>query len=232
MKALVVDDDVRLGDLIRRGLRREGHAVDLARTIEDAIWLTSESTYDVLVLDVMLADGDGFTLCRDLREREVWTPVLMLSARDAVADRVRGLDVGADDYLTKPFAFTELTARLRALARRTPTERPTRLTVGDLALDPAARRAWCGTRDLMLTPREFSLLEYLARHAGEVIGRDRLLEALWDWAYEGTPRVIDVYVRALRVKLGKGAGRPALETVRGVGYVLRAPAPPVAGARR
>ena len=223
MKALVVDDDIRLGDLIARGLRREGHAVDLARTVEDARWFASESTYDVLVLDVMLADGDGFALCRDLRERGLWTPVLMLSARDAVADRVRGLDVGADDYLIKPFAFTELVARLRALARRASTERPTRLVIGDLVVDPGTRRVLCGARELVLTPREFALLEYFVRHVDEVIPRQKLLEALWDWAYEGTPRVIDVYIRALRMKLGGGRALPHLETVRGVGYVLRPP---------
>lgn len=223
VKALVLDDDIRLGDLIARGLRREGHAVDLARTIEDARWFAGESTYDVLVLDVMLPDGDGFSLCRHLRERGIWTPVLMLSARDAVVDRVRGLDVGADDYLVKPFAFTELVARLRALSRRAISSRPTQLVVGDLVVDPGARRVTVKGRDIALTPREFALLEYLVHHLDEVLPRQKLLEALWDWAYDGTPRVIDVYVRILRVKLGSGPARPRIETVRGVGYVLRAP---------
>jgi len=227
MKALVLDDDVRLGELIARGLRREGHAVDLARTVEDARWFTAESTYDVLVLDVMLADGDGFTLCHELRERGLWTPVLMLSARDAVDDRVRGLDVGADDYLVKPFAFTELVARLRALTRRATTERPTRLTVGDLVVDPGTRRVSSASREIALTAREFALLEYFVRHVDEVLPRQKLLEALWDWAYDGTPRVIDVYIRALRVKLGAGRSVPRLETVRGVGYVLRPPVLPM-----
>ena len=228
VKALVLDDDVRLGELIARGLRREGHAVDLARTLEDARWFAAESTYDVLVLDVMLPDGDGFALCREFRERGLWTPVLMLSARDAVVDRVRGLDVGADDYLVKPFAFTELVARLRALARRAVSDRPTQLKVGDLRVDPGTRRVTSNGRDVSLTPREFALLEYLVRHVDEVIPRQKLLEALWDWAYEGTPRVIDVYIRILRVKLGSGRGMPRIETVRGVGYVLR---PPVVAAR-
>jgi two-component system OmpR family response regulator len=223
MKVLVLDDDIRLGELIGRGLRREGHTIDIATTIEDARWLTTESAYDVLVLDVMLGDGDGAELCRDLRARGIWTPVLMLSARDAVVDRVHALDTGADDYLVKPFAFSELVARLRALARRGTTERPTEIVLGELVVEPGARRVMAGQREISLAPREFALLEYLARHVDEVIPRNRLLEALWDWAYEGTPRVIDVYVRALRVKLGSARGLPRLETVRGVGYVLRPP---------
>ena len=224
MKILLLEDDVRLSGLIVRGLRREGHAVDPARTVEDARWSTAESTYDVLILDVMLPDGDGFGLCAELRASGDWTPVLMLTARDAVADRVRGLDVGADDYLVKPFAFAELVARLRALARRGSTERPNVLTCGDVSLDPATRRVSAGTASVTVVGREFALLEYFLHHQDEVLSRSRIIDEVWDWAVEGTPRIIDVYVSALRSHLGRGARTPRIETVRGVGYVLRVPA--------
>lgn len=221
MKILVLEDDVRLAGLIVRGLRREGHAVDTAGTVEDAQWLAAESVYDVLVLDIMLPDGDGFGLCSTLRAKGDWTPVLLLTARDAVADRVRGLDVGADDYLVKPFAFAELFARLRALARRGSTERPSVVTSGELDLDPASRRVTIAGESVSVTGREFALLEYLLRHQDEVLSRSRIIDEVWDWAFEGNPRIIDVYVRALRASLGEGATIPRIETVRGIGYVLR-----------
>ena len=223
MKVLLLEDDVRLAGLIVRGLRRDGHAVDTAGTVEDARWRAAESVYDVLVLDVMLPDGDGFALCRELRESGNWTPVLLLTARDAIDDRVRGLDVGADDYLVKPFAFAELFARLRALARRGATERPNVLASGDLRLDPASREVSVGPESLSLAGREFALLEYFLRHEGEVLSRSRIIDEVWDWAFEGTPRIIDVYVRALRARLGRGSETPRIETVRGVGYALRKP---------
>ena len=223
MKILLLEDDVRLAGIIARGLRREGTAVDTAGTVQDARWLAAESVYDVLVLDVMLPDGDGFALCGDLRAAGNWTPVLMLTARDAVTDRVRGLDVGADDYLVKPFAFAELFARLRALARRSSQERPNILASGDLSLDPATRQVLVGEESLSLTGREFALLEYFLRHGDEVLTRSRIIDEVWDWAFEGTPRIIDVYVRALRTRLGRGRRTPRIETVRGVGYVLRHP---------
>jgi two-component system OmpR family response regulator len=223
MKVLLLEDDVRLAGLIMRGLRRDANAVDGAATVEDARWLATESVYDVLVLDVMLPDGDGFELCRELRSSGNWTPVLMLTARDAIDDRVRGLDVGADDYLVKPFAFAELFARLRALARRGATERPNILASGDLRLDPATRAVSVGPEPVAVAGREFALLEYLMRHEGEVLTRSRILDEVWDWAFEGTPRIIDVYVRALRARLGGGAATPRIETVRGVGYALRGP---------
>lgn len=223
MKILVLEDDVRLAGLILRGLRREGHAVDAAATVEDARWHAAESVYDVLVLDVMLPDGSGFELCGTLRAAGDWTPVLLLTARDAVADRVRGLDVGADDYLVKPFAFAELLARLRALARRGTTERPTVLTSGDLGLDPASRSVTVAGEPVSVTGREFALLEYLLRHETEVLTRSRIIDEVWDWAFDGNPRIIDVYIRALRATLGKGAAVPRIDTVRGVGYVLRPP---------
>ncbi len=223
MKVLILEDDVRLAALVARGLRREGHAIDAAGTVEDAEWMMAESVYDVLLLDVMLPDGDGFSLCGRLRTAGNWTPVLMLTARDAVADRVRGLDVGADDYLVKPFAFAELLARLRALARRGSTERPTALTSGDLTLDPASHEVKVGALPITLTSREFALLEYLMRHENEVMTRSRIIEEVWDWAFEGNPRIIDVYVRTLRSRLGAGRSIPRIETVRGSGYVLRRP---------
>jgi two-component system OmpR family response regulator len=236
MKILLLEDNVRLVGLITRGLRRDGNAVDTAGTVEDARWLAGESVYDVLVLDVMLPDGDGFALCRELRAGGNWTPVLLLTARDAIEDRVRGLDVGADDYLVKPFAFAELFARLRALARRGATERPNVLASGDLKLDPATREVSVGPESVSLAGREFALLEYFLRHEGEVLTRSRIIDEVWDWAFEGTPRIIDVYVRALRTRLGRGARRPRIETIRGVGYAFRppnaAPADALAAARK
>jgi len=169
----------------------------------------------------MLPDGDGYTLCRELRAAEHWSPVLFLTARDAVEDRVRGLDAGGDDYLVKPFAFTELLARLRALTRRGTVERPAVLQVGDLEIDPAARRARAGERLLELTARQFTLLEFFARNADVVLSRTAILDQVWDWAFEGSPRIIDVYVSSLRDALGDGPRRPRIETVRGAGYVLR-----------
>jgi two-component system, OmpR family, response regulator len=225
MRLLVLEDDLRLAGLLERGLKGEGHAVDRAGTVEDGRWLATENPYDVLIFDVMLPDGDGFGLCSELRASGVWTPVLLLTARDAVSDRVRGLDVGADDYLVKPFAFPELTARLRALARRGAPERPTVLRVGSMAVDPAARSVMVEGRTLDLTAREYALLELFARRAGDVLSRTEILERVWDWAFDGTSNVIDVYVRNLRTKMAAHPGAPRIETVRGLGYVLRPVAP-------
>lgn len=223
MKILLLEDDVRLSGLLLRGLRREGHAVDHAATIEDGRWMATEVPFDVLVLDVMLPGGDGFSLCRELRESGCWAPVLFLTARDAVEDRVRGLDAGGDDYLVKPFAFTELLARLRALTRRGTPERPAQLQLGDLELNPASRSVRAGGRTLDLTTREVALLEFFVRNAGTVLSRSEILDQVWDWAFDGSPRIIDVYVRTLREALGAGSERPCIETMRGAGYVLRAP---------
>lgn len=221
VKILLLEDDVRLRTVVVRSLQRAGHAVDVAGTIEEARWHAAEADHDVLVLDVMLPDGDGFTLCRDLRAAGDWSPVLMLTARDAVTDRVRGLDAGADDYLIKPFAFAELEARLRALDRRGPVPRSTSITVGLLEVDAATHRARIGSRDLKLTVRELTLLELFARHADEVLTRSVILDHVWDWAFDGDPRIIDVYVRMLRKAMGADPGAPRIETVRGAGYVLR-----------
>jgi two-component system, OmpR family, response regulator len=221
MRILVVEDEPKLAQLVARALREEGHPADVAGNGKDALWMAQSAPYDAIVLDVMLPDLDGFEVLRRLRTREVWTPVLMLTARDAVADRVSGLDAGADDYLTKPFAFDELLARLRAVARRGVNERPTVLAAGDLRLDPAAHRAWRGEVELDLSTREFALLELFLRHAGQALTRLQLLEGAWDMAFESRSNVVDVYVRYLREKIDRPFDRESLETVRGVGYRLR-----------
>jgi two-component system, OmpR family, response regulator len=221
VRLLIVEDEPKLAKLLARGLGEEGHAADIASTGEDALWMATGAAYDAIVLDVMLPGLDGFGVCRALREREVWTPVLMLTARDAVEDRIQGLDTGADDYLLKPFAFNELLARLRALVRRGGNERPAQLQVGDLRLDPAARRVWRGKAELDLSVKEFALLELLMRNAGVVLSRVQLLDGAWDMAFESRSNVIDVYIRYLREKIDRPFGRRAVETVRGVGYRLR-----------
>jgi two-component system OmpR family response regulator len=221
VRTLIVEDEPKMAQLLARGLREEGHATDLAATGEEALWMARAVDYDAIVLDVMLPGGDGFSVCRQLRDQGVWTPVLMLTARDLVDDRVTGLDAGADDYLVKPFAFSELLARLRALHRRKPVERPVVLTVGDLRLDPALGRAWRGAVELQLSGKEFALLEEFMRRPGEILTRSRLLDSAWDIGYERRSNLVDVYIRYLREKIDRPFGRRALETVRGVGYRLR-----------
>ena len=223
MRALVVEDEMKMAALLKRGLEEEGHAVDVAPSGSEAVWLATENPYDVIVLDVMLPDFDGFEVCRKLRGNGQWAPVLMLTARDAVEDRVAGLDTGADDYLTKPFSFAELLARVRALSRRAVVERPTVLQVGDLTLDPANHKVARSGRAINLTSKEFALLEYFMRHPGEVLSRTRLIEHVWDFAYEGDSNVVDVYVRYLREKIDRPFGVKSIDTVRGAGYRLREP---------
>ena len=218
MRVLVVEDQPKMAALVRRGLVEEGHAADIAGEGEEALWLAEAHSYDAIVLDVMLPGLSGFETCRRLRNSGVWTPVLMLTARDSVGDRIAGLDAGADDYLTKPFSLAELFARLRALIRRGSVERPTDLVVGDLRLDPASRRVWRGAEEVPLSPKEFALLETFMRRPGQVLSRLQLLEHAWDFAYENHSNVVDVYVRYLRQKLG----RDLFETVRGAGYRLAA----------
>jgi two-component system OmpR family response regulator len=222
MRVLIVEDELRMASLIRRGLLEEGLAADVAASGEDALWMAAAHDYDAVVLDVMLPGIDGFETCRRLRVNDVWAPVLMLTARDAVEDRVAGLDTGADDYLVKPFAFAELLARLRALVRRGEPERPNVLQVGDLTLDPAAREVRRGDEEILLSAKEFSLLETFMRRPGAVLSRLHLLEHAWDFAYENRSNVVDVYIRHLRRKIDEPFGRRSLETVRGAGYRLRA----------
>ena len=194
---------------------------DLAATGEDALWMAAATEFDAVVLDVMLPGIDGFTTCRRLREDGVWAPIIMVTARDSVDDRVQGLDQGADDYLTKPFSLAELLARLRALARRGPVERPTVLEVGDLRMDPATQQTWRGEEEIALSPKEFALLETFMRRPGELLSRYQLLEHAWDYDYENRSNVVEVYVRYLRQKIDRPFGVKSLETVRGAGYRLR-----------
>jgi two-component system, OmpR family, response regulator len=222
VRVLVVEDDPKMAALIGRGLREDGVAADVAGTGEDALWMAGSTEYDALVLDVLLPGIDGFETCRRLREDGVWSPVLLLTARDSVEDRVAGLDGGADDYLTKPFSFAELSARLRALVRRGQKERPAVLEVGGLRLDPATRQAWRGERRIDLSTKEFALLEAFMRRPGDVLSRLELLEHAWDFGYENRSNVIDVYVRYLREKIDRPFGVRSIETVRGAGYRLRA----------
>ena len=221
VRVLIVEDQTKMAGLVRRGLVEEGHGADVASSGEDAVWMAGAHPYDAIVLDVVLPGLDGFDTCRRLRASGVWTPVLMLTARDAVEDRVAGLDAGADDYLTKPFSVAELLARLRALVRRGVIERPTEIVVGDLRLDPAARRAWRGDTEIPLSPKEFALLEVFMRRPGQLLSRLQLLEHAWDFAYEHRSNVVDVYIRYLREKIDRPFGRDTIETVRGAGYRLR-----------
>ena len=217
MRVLVVEDEPKLASLLRQGLRKHGMGVDIAADGDTALMHATSTDYDVILLDVMLPVIDGFEVCRRMREQEVWAPTLMLTARDDVGDRVRGLDSGADDYLVKPFSSEELLARIRALVRRGAPPRPTRLSAGDVTLDPATRQVWRDGAELSLTAREFALLETLMRRRGEVLTRYELLEHVWDGSYENRSNVIEVYIGYLRDKVG----RDLIETVRGAGYRLR-----------
>ena len=217
-----MEDEGKMATLLKRGLEHEGYAVDLATNGGEALWAAREFDFDAIVLDAMIPEPDGFEVCRTLRAEGKWTPVLLLTARDGVDDRVLGLDAGADDYLTKPFAFSELFARLRALTRRDMGARPTVLTVGDLTLDPATRQVHRGDTEVSLSAKQFAILEQFMRRPGEVLSRADLLEHVWDFAYEGTSNLVDVYVRTLRERIDRPFGVDSIETVRGAGYRLRA----------
>ena len=221
MRTLVVEDDPKLGPLLRRALSERGGAADLTSSGDEALWMAKAQPYDAIVLDVMLPGLDGFDTCARLRRDGVWTPVLLLTARDAVADRVHGLDAGADDYLTKPFSLAELRARLRALVRRGAPERPAVLEVGDLRLDPATQRVWRGETEAALSAKELALLELFMRRPGEVVSRYELLSHGWDMNYDNRSNVVTVHVRHLREKIDRPFGRSSIETVRGGGYRLR-----------
>jgi two-component system OmpR family response regulator len=228
VRVLIVEDDLKMASLIRRGLREEGLAADVAVKGEDALWMAGSIEYNAIILDVLLPGINGFETCKRLRSDGVWTPVIMLTARDGVEDRVAGLDGGADDYLVKPFSFAELLARLRALARREVTRRPPVVTVGELRLDPATRQTWRDDTEIFLSAKEFAILEMFMRRPGEVLSRYQLLEQVWDYDYENRSNIVDVYVRYLREKVDRPFGKRSIETVRGAGYRLREQ-PPAGG---
>ncbi len=220
MRVLVVEDEQRLAAGLRRGLEAEGFAVDVALDGTDGLWMAREHPYDAIVLDIMLPGVNGFKICEKLREEGVWTPILMLTAKDGEWDEVEALDTGADDYLTKPFSYAVLLAHLRALVRRGAKERPAVLEAGDLRLDPAAKRAWRGEDQIELTAREMSLLEFLIRRRGEVVSKREILDHVWDYDFEGDQNIVEVYVGHLRNKLDRPYDRQSIETIRGAGYRL------------
>jgi DNA-binding response OmpR family regulator len=220
MRALVVEDEPGLAETLRRGLSSDGFAVQVVHNGEDAIWAATENVFDVMVLDIMLPKVNGYEVVERLRAAGNWTPILMLTAKDGDYDQTDAFDLGADDYLTKPFSFIVLTARLRALIRRGAPERPVVLTAGDLRLDPARRRVERGETLLSLTPREFAVLEYLFQHLGDVVTKSQIMDAVWDPAFDGEPNIVEVYIRYLRRKIDLPFGRGAIETLRGMGYRL------------
>ncbi len=222
MRVLVVDDEVRLATALRSGLEAEGIAVDLAHTGTDGLWLARENDYDVLVLDIMMPGMSGYTLCRTLRDEKDWTPILMLTAKDGDWDQIEALDTGADDFLTKPFSFQVLLARLRSLVRRGTRERPVVLEAGDLRVDPASRSVTRGETVVSLTSREFAVLEFLIRRTGEAVSKAEILANVWDFDFDGDPNIVEVYIRHLRNKLDRPFGRASIETLRGAGYRLDA----------
>ena len=222
MRILVVDDDQNLAGAVKRGLQGEGYAVDVALDGCEGHWMASENPYDAMVLDSMLPGMSGPVMCVALRDAGVWTPILMLTAKTGDSEEAQALDAGADDFLAKPFSYDVLLARLRALLRRGGPERPRVLAAGDLRLDPAVHRVWRGDTLVPLSPRQFSLLEYLMRHAGDVLSKTRIMEHVWDYTFDGDPNIVEVYVRQLRLRIDEPFGRTALQTVRGVGYRLDA----------
>jgi DNA-binding response OmpR family regulator len=220
VRVLVVEDEAGLADGLRRGLEAEGFAVDLAATGTDGLWMATEHPYDAIVLDILLPGMNGYRVCAALREAGVWTPILMLTAKDGEYDEAEALDTGADDFVTKPFSYVALVARIRALIRRGAAERPAVLEAGDLRFDPGARRAWRGDTEIRLTAREASLLEFLLRHTGEVVSKTDILDHVWAGEFDGDPNIVEVYVGHLRRKLDRPFGRETLTTVRGAGYRL------------
>jgi DNA-binding response OmpR family regulator len=222
MRVLVVEDEKRLAAGLRTGLEAEGFAVDVALDGTDGLWMARENAYDAIVLDIMLPGMNGYRVCATLRDEGVWTPILMLTAKEGEWDEVEALDTGADDYLTKPFSYAILVARLRALIRRGAAERPTVLVADDLRLDPAAKRVWRGDVEIDLTARELALLEFLLRRQGDVVSKREILEHVWDYDFEGDPNIVEVYVRHLRNKLDRPFDRASIQTLRGAGYRLAA----------
>jgi two-component system OmpR family response regulator len=222
VRVLVIEDEKRLASGLKKGLEAEGFATDVALNGTDGLWMARENPYDAIVLDIMLPGINGFKICSTLREEKVWTPILMLTAKDGELDEAEALDLGADDYLTKPFSYVVLVARLRALLRRGAPERPSVLEAGDLRFDPGSKQGWRGDIELELTAREMALLEFLLRHKGEVVSKRDILEHVWDYDFEGDPNIIEVYIRHLRNKLDRPFGKNSIQTVRGAGYRLMA----------
>lgn len=220
MRILLIEDDVRIANFISKGLRENAYAVDTAANGEEGLYLASINSYDAIVLDVMMPIKDGFTVCREFRRDNVKTPILMLTARDAVSDRITGLDSGADDYLVKPFEFGELLARLRALLRRSTDVRPPRIVVADLEIDTTEQRVWRNNQEIFLTTKEYALLEYMAREHGKVLGRAEIAEHVWDENFDAFSNLIDVYIKRLRIKMDEGFPIQLIHTRRGAGYVL------------
>ena len=217
MRVLVVEDSPKTASLLKRGLEEEGYAVDVAHDGPDGLWMATESGAELIVLDVMLPGMNGYRVCRTLRERGIWTPILMLTAKDGEWDEAEGLDTGADDYLVKPFSFPVLLARLRALARRS-SDRPTPVSVGDLRIDAGSRRVWRADSEVTLTARQFDVLEYLIRREGQVVSKADIIDGLWAHDYDGDPNIVEVYVKRLRRAIDEPFNRHSLETVRGAGY--------------
>ena len=220
MKVLIVEDDKRIASLVKRGLEDEGFTVDVALDGTDGLWLATEGTYDVIVLDIMLPGRNGYQICADLREAGNWTPIIMLTAKSGDLDEAEALDTGADDYLTKPFSFAVLVARIRALLRRTAGRDPAPVATGDLRIDPAQRRVWRGEAEIELTARQFDVLEFLMRRAGEVLSKTQIVDGVWDYGFDGDLNIVEVYIRRLRTRIDEPFGRQSIQTVRGVGYRL------------
>jgi len=218
MKLLLVEDDEKIAATVKRGLEAEGFSVELAADGDEGLWRATEGSYDLLVLDIMLPGRNGYRLCAELRAADNWTPILMLTAKDGDLDEAEALDTGADDYLTKPFSFPVLVARIRALLRRTPDHKPAPVSVGDLRIDPAQRRVWVGEQERTLTTREFDVLEFLVRRAGRVLSKEEILAGVWDDDFDGDPNIVEVYVLRLRRKLDPPDGRHRIQTIRGAGY--------------
>ncbi len=218
----MVEDDKRISSLVKRGLEAEGFTVDVALDGNDGLWLATEGSYDVIVLDIMLPGRNGYQVCADLREAGDWTPILMLTAKDGEHDEAEALDTGADDYLTKPFSFVVLVARIRALLRRSSGRDPVPVEAEDLRLDPAQRRVWRGDVEVELTARQFDVLQFLMRRKGEVVSKLEILDGVWEFAFEGDPNIVEVYIRRLRARIDEPFGRHAIQTIRGAGYRLEA----------
>ena len=222
MKVLLVEDDKKIATAVKRGLEAEGFVVDVAFDGIDGLWLATEGSFDLIVLDIMLPGKNGYQICAELREAGDWTPILILTAKDGDLDEAEALDTGADDYLVKPFSFPVLVAQIRALLRRTTGRNPTPVAAGDLHIDPGERRVWRGEEEIALTARQFDVLEFLMRRAGQVLSKHEILSGVWSYDFEGDPNIVEVYIRRLRQRIDEPFGRHAIETIRGAGYRLAA----------